>query len=161
MRVPSKVEIQDLERQLGFRLPERFRALLPQVNGAIPKPNVIKKPEERYSIDTFERIGDIMDSKNAIDSVSPSDLLLVPFATDGIGNWYCVVAADCSEKGAVYFVDHELEGDEAFLRIATDLDDMIACAEPDIDMDDDDGDAVRKWITPEVLESLKEQGKKK
>ena len=155
--VPSEAEIQDLERQLGFRLPDRFRALLPQLNGASPKPNVIKTPDERYSIDTFERIEDIIDSKNAIDSVSPSDLLLVPFATDGIGNWYCVVAADCPEEGAVYFVDHELEGDEAFLRIAGDLDEMIERAEPDIDMDDGDSEAIREWIKPGRPELLEEK----
>ena len=160
-KVPSEGEVEDLESQLGFRLPDRFRVLLPQLNGAMPEPNVIKKPDERYSIDTFEKIEDIIDSKNAIDSVRPSDVLLVPFATDGIGNWYCVVAADCPEKGAVYFVDHELEGDEAFLRLAADLDEMIACAEPDIDTDDDDSEAIREWITPEILESLRQQEKKK
>ena len=41
-RVPSEAEIQDLERQLGFRLPDRFRALLPQLNRAETEPNVIK-----------------------------------------------------------------------------------------------------------------------
>ncbi len=159
-RVPSEAEIQELERQLGFRLPDRFRALLPQLNGVGPRANVIKRPEEHYSIDTFERIGDIVDSKNAIDNVRRSDLLLVPFAVDGIGNWFCVVAADCPEKGAVYFVDHELEGDEAFSRIAADLDELFESAEPDIDTDDD-GEAILDWIKPEILELLKEQQKKK
>ena len=159
-RVPSEAEIQDLERQLGFRLPDRFRALLPQLNGGVPKPNVIKKPDEHYSIDTFEKIEDIIDSKNVIDSVRPSDLLLVSFALDGIGNWFCVVAANCPEKGAVYFVDHELEGDEAFVRIAADLDEMFESAEPYIDTDDD-SEAMFKWIDPEILELLKEQQKKK
>ena len=40
-RVPSEAEIQDLERQLGFRLPDRFRALLPQLNGVEAEHDVI------------------------------------------------------------------------------------------------------------------------
>ena len=86
-RVPSEVEIQDLERQLGFRLPDRFRTLLPQLNGAQAEPNVIRVPGEgNCAINRFEKIEHIVDSKNAIDSENPSDLLLVPFAMDGFGN---------------------------------------------------------------------------
>ena len=88
-RAPSEAEIQDLERQLGFPLPERFRALLPQLNGAEVEPNVIKVPGEGdCAINRFKRIEDIVDSKNAIDSENPSDLLLVPFAIDGFGNYF-------------------------------------------------------------------------
>ena len=80
-RVPSEAEIQEIERQLGFPLPDCFRASLPQLNGAEAEPNVIKGPgDEDYAINRFEKIEDIVDSKNAIDSENPSDLLLVPFA---------------------------------------------------------------------------------
>ena len=41
-RVPSEAEVQDLERQLGFRLPDRFSALLPQPNGAEAEHDVIQ-----------------------------------------------------------------------------------------------------------------------
>ena len=40
-RVPSEAEIQALERQLGFRLPDRYRALLPQPNGVEAEHDVI------------------------------------------------------------------------------------------------------------------------
>ena len=76
-----------------------------------------------------------------MDSVRPSDLSLVPFADDGCGDWFCVVAADCSRKGAVYFVDHEIKGDEAFSKIATDLDELFENAEHDVDTDSDDNKA--------------------
>ena len=84
-RVPSEAEIQDLERQLGFRLPDRFRALLPQLNVAQAEPNVIKGPgDEDYGISRFKNIEHIAQSKNAMDSGNPSDLLLVPFADNGM-----------------------------------------------------------------------------
>ena len=160
-RVPSEAEIQELERQLGFPLPDRFRALLPQLNGAQAEPNVIKGPgDEDYGISRFENIEDILDSKNAIDSGNPSDLLLVPFADDGCGDYFCVAAADGPEKGAVYFVDHEIAGDDALSRIAASLDELIESAEPDIDTDDDDNKATVVWMKPEFLELLKKQKKK-
>ena len=138
-RVPSEAEIQDLERQLGFRLPDRFRALLPQLNGAQAEPNLIKGPgDDDYGISRFEEIEHITQSKNAMDSGNPSDLSLVPFADNGCGDWFCVVADDCPEKEAVYFVDHEIEGDDAFSRIAASLDELFESAEPDIDTDADD-----------------------
>ena len=157
-RVPSEAEIQDLERQLGFRLPDRFRALLPQLNGAVAEPNVIKGPgDEDYAINRFEKIEDIVDSKNAIDSVRPSDLLLVPFARDGLGNWFCVVAADGPEKGVVYFVDHEIAGDEAFSKIAASLDELIECAEPYVDTDESESTGIVTYAEPGFLEFCKEQ----
>ena len=160
-RVPSEAEIQALERQLGFPLPDRLRALLPQLNGAQAEPNVIKGPgDEDYGISRFENIEHIAQSKNAMDSVRPSDLLLVPFADDGCGDWFCVVAADCPEKGAVYFVDHEIAGDDAFSRVAASLDELFEGAEPDIDTDDDDNKATVVWMKPEFLELLKKQKKK-
>ena len=159
--MPSEAEIQDLERQLGFRLPDRFRALLPQLNGAEVELNVIKVPGEgNCAINRFEKIEDIVDSKNAIDSESPSDLLLVPFAMDGLGNYFCIVAADCPEKGAVYFVDHEVAGDDAFSRTAADLDELFKLAEPYVDTADDDSEATVVWMKPEFLELLKKQKKK-
>ena len=160
-RVPSEAEIQDLERQLGFRLPDRFRALLPQLNGAEAEPNVIKGVGDGdYAINRFEKIEHIVDSKNAIDSVRPSDLLLVPFAMNDCGDWFCVVAADGPEKGAVYFVDHEFEGDDAFSRIAANLDELFENAEPDLDTDDDDSKANVVWVKPELLDLLKKQEEK-
>ncbi len=162
-RVPSEAEIQDLERQLGFPLPERFRALLPQLNGAEAELNVIKVPGEGdCAINRFEDIEDIVDSKNAIDSESPSDLLLVPFATDSFGNYFCVVAADGPEQGAVYFVDHEIAGDEAFSRAAASLDELFESAEPYVDTDeDDDGTATIVYAKPGMLEFFQEQEKEK
>ena len=145
-RIPSEAEIQDLERQLGFRLPNRFRALLPQLNGARAEPNVIKGSGEDYGIIRFKKIEHIAQSKNAIDSENPSDLLLVPFADDGCGDWFCVVAADCPEKGTIYFVDHEISGDEAFSKIAANLDELLECAKPDIDTDSGDSTKVPNLI---------------
>ena len=161
-RVPSEAEIQDLEHQLGFRLPDRFRALLPQLNGAEAEPNVIKGVGDGdYAINRFEKIEHIVDSKNAIDSEDPSDLLLVPFARDGLGNWFCVVAADGPEKGAVYFVDHEIEGDEALLKIAASLDELIENAEPYVDTDDGDSTGIITYAEPGFLEFFKEQEREK
>ena len=157
-RVPSEAEIQDLERQLGFRLPDRFRALLPQLNGAVAEPNVIKGPgDEDYAINRFEKIEHIVDSKNAIDSVRPSTLLLVPFAMDDCGDWFCVVAADGPEKGVVYFVDHEIAGDEAFSKIAASLDELIECAEPYVDTDESESTGIVTYAEPGFLEFCKEQ----
>ena len=159
--MPSEAEIQDLERQLGFRLPNRFRALLPQLNGAQAELNVIKvSGEGNCAINRFEKIEHIVDSKNAIDSEDPSDLLLVPFAMDGFGNYFYVVAADGPEKGAVYFVDHEIAGDDAFSRTAADLDELFEGAEPYVDMDDDDSEVTIVWMKPEFPELLKKQNKK-
>ena len=160
-RVPSEAEIQDLERQLGFRLPDRFRALLPQLNGAVAEPNVIKgSGGEDYGISRFEEIEHIAQSKEAMDSQNPSDLLLVPFADNGCGDWFCVVAADCPEKEAVYFVDHEFERNDSFSRIAANLDELFENAEPDIDTDGDDNKATVVWIEPGILDPLKEKEKK-
>ncbi len=161
-RVPSEAEIQDLERQLGFRLPDRFRALLPQLNGAEAEPNVIKGPgDEDYTINRFRKIEDIAQSKNAIDSENPSDLLLVPFAMDGCGDWFCVVAADCAEKGAVYFVDHEIAGDEAFSKVAASLDELIENAEPYVDTDEGDSTGIVVYAKPGFLEFFQEQEREK
>ena len=161
-RVPSEAEIQDLERQLGFRLPDRFRILLPQLNGAEAEPNLIKGfGDGDYSINRFEKIEDIVDSKNAIDSENPSDLLLVPFAMDDCGDWFCVVAADGPEKGAVCFVDHEIAGDEAFSKVAASLDELIEGAEPDVDTDDGHSTATIVYAEPGILEFFKEQEREK
>ena len=157
-RVPSEAEIQDLERQLGFRLPDRFRALLPQLNGAVAEPNVIEGPrDEDYAINRFEKIEDIVDSKNAIDSVRPSDLSLVPFARDDCGDWFCVVAADGAETGAVYFVDHEIAGNEAFSKVAASLDELIENAEPYVDTDEGGSTGIVVYAEPGFLEFCKEQ----
>ena len=72
----------------------------------------------------------------------------------------CVVAADGPEKGAVYFVDHEIAGDEAFWRAAADLDELFEGAEPYVDTDDDDSEATIVWMKPEFIELLKKQKKR-
>ena len=161
-RVPSEAEIQELERQLGFRLPDRFRALLPQLNGAEAEPNVIKVPGEGdCEINRFKKIEDITQSKSAIDSENRSDLLLVPFATDSFGNYFCVVAADGPEQGAVYFVDHEIAGDEAFSKTAASLDELFESAEPYVDTDDGDSTGIIVYAKPGMLEFFQEQEREK
>ena len=80
---------------------------------------------------------------------------------DGCGNWFCVVTADCPEQGAVYFVEHEIEGDEALLKIAASLDELIENAESDLDTDDGDSTGIVTYAEPGFLEFFKEQEREK
>ena len=140
-------------------------SIMGHVSVSVPdayEPNTIKGPaDEDFAINRFKKIEDIIDSKNAIDSGNPSDLLLVPFAIDDCGDWFCVVAADCREQGAVYFVDHEIEGDEAFLKIAASLDELIENAEPYVDTDESDSTGIVTYAKPGFLEFFQEQEREK
>lgn len=152
---PTEEQIRHAESNLGFRLPDEYRTLLTSCNGAKPLPHEIKINGQSYEIAIFLTVDQLAQHKASLDRFNASGLRLLPVALDSGGNWFCV--ATCEAKaGHVYFVDHEMEGDQAFTEISNDLTKLLEKDQITNHTQVDDPATITKvWVKPGFLDSLK------
>jgi len=114
-------QIADLERKIGYGLPEEYRAFLKKHNGGYAEgENAFRYKHERGPY-TDSRINHLFPVTNEFGSLAEQYLRfsregripkkLLPFANDAFGNLICISLAG-KDRGAVYFWDHENEPDE-------------------------------------------------
>jgi ankyrin repeat protein len=113
----TEKRLAQLEKKLGIRLPDSYRAFLLEYNGGTPEPNGLcrkrkKNPTEvcHYFLqvdsgrdhDDWSRLFEQMKDKEA--PVLP--LRLAPIATDPFGNFFCISVSG-KDAGKIYFWHHE------------------------------------------------------
>jgi hypothetical protein len=114
----SERELKHFEARLGATLPEDYASFLLQFNGGEPTPKwfVIRGSDEGSSVDLFFSLGGSSDVdleqeiriyKGETARIPPQT---IPVAQDPFGN-LILVSLKGSDRGSVYFWDHEEEPD--------------------------------------------------
>lgn len=149
---PSDNAIREVEEQLGLELPPSYVAALQFCNGARPEANRYHLHDSDYSIAEFLDIVHVGQVKRLQDEYNPSSR--IPFAEDSFGNAFCI-GTDMGEHDQIFFMDHEIPGDNAFRLIAPSFDAFFEGLQPyDPTLDESlqpEGDV---WVDPDFLKSL-------
>ncbi len=148
----SPQDVARIEEEIGVSLPEDFKRFVAQYDGAAVESNTFPIEEGMDDgIRQFIPAKDIVEEMAVIENLPPFTL---PFAWDGCGNFYLLDAS----AGKIYFWDHETAD---ILPVADGFAELLEAMEP-FSLDDvelEPGQAVRVWIDPDFLKSLKEKEK--
>jgi SMI1 / KNR4 family (SUKH-1) len=163
----TREQVSQVQRELGYDLPEPYAAFLQTRNGGSPELNVSGLAEaQRWGVGVREFFGidqspdlDLLEQRRFHEDRVPEDLL--PVADAEGGNLICL-ALTGEHRGAVFFWDHEWEseedespGYENVHRIAPDFDALIASLQPpgDRPLPNQVRDA---WIDPGFLAEIRD-----
>ena len=108
----SEADLAELERRLGSRLPDEYRAFLADHNGGAPETNVFTvSPNNSAGVNEYLSTRDIAETRARYGERLADGLVPVAYAEGGN---LVVVSSD----GTVYFWDHELEDEEPLTELA-------------------------------------------
>jgi hypothetical protein len=131
----SEREIANVERLLGFELPDCVKALYMEANGGVPDPYVITTEYTDTVVQEFLKLdGDDGDSAievlRTLNATSPLPPGFLPFAEDAAGDYFM---ADCTTDDAqVYLRRHDVaDGEERVRPIHLGFNEFWAVLEPD------------------------------
>ena len=125
---PSPETIQQVEAELGLKLPPAYVAALAFLNGARPEVNLIENSGRTYEVASFLAVVELPYQKRLLDEFNLSSR--VPIAGDSCGNSFCIGTSN-GEFGVIYFADHEVPGDDAFQMVARSMEDFLERLQPD------------------------------
>ncbi len=150
---PPSEQIKRVEEELGVSLPASYIEALAVINGARPEANVLKEGREQYSVARFLEITSLPQEKEYVDEFNPSSR--VPVAYDECGNWICI-GTQGQESGQMFFLEHEIAGNDAFTKIADTLEDFLRRLQPfdSSQTESASGPKGNSWIDPDFLKSL-------
>ncbi len=133
--------IAEVESALDVRFPENYRRFLGHQNGGYLEPNVLpgdlgasvrclysagETPVE--GLEDLVSVAQLYGPEGEADDELRAGLL--PIGEDEGGNLICL-DVDGDDPGSVYFWEHEIEPqNEAYTRLADDVDALIAAPEP-------------------------------
>lgn len=104
----SETEIQELEKKLGFNLPESYRRFLMETNGGIPKPNHFETETAVGSSLILSELdlskSDVLDTFYAVTGIIPKHLITI--GHDIFGN-YIFLSLEGEDRGSLYFWIHD------------------------------------------------------
>ena len=108
------------EASLGVSIPEGYRTFLQVTDGGRPiegtfSPNV--------GVTEFLGAREIVTVRSRLRGRLPD--IFLPIALAAGGNYICISVAG-GQEGAIYFWDHQLEGDGATERLAASFDDFVS-----------------------------------
>ena len=131
----TEQDIEDVEVQLGIKIPAEVGRLYLRSNGGMPTPHLFPKGDELFSVHEFfpikygrprDRFEDIF-----IDTIRDPDKAdypphLIPIADDPGGDYYCY-SVKPGEFGAIYCYVWEYYGDPArsIIYLAANLDEFL------------------------------------
>jgi cell wall assembly regulator SMI1 len=105
----SEADVQRLEQRIGSRLPEAYRAYLLRQDGGRLQDNTDAVKEIFGIRDDAPDWANLWDKLDVFHGRVPAWLL--PVAQDEYGNLFAISLRD-SDRGSVWFWDHEEEADE-------------------------------------------------
>ena len=143
-----------MELELGLDFPPDARQFLRDFAGVRPGPNDFEVGGTRYGLGHINNLKEISALKKSLDEFNPSTM--IPIASDAFGNYFCVETRG-QNAGAVYFVDHEIAGGDAFSLLAASLPELLSMAQPSDpeQIPFDPSKVISVWVRPGFLESLK------
>ncbi len=109
----TKADIEELEKELGFELPEMFKEHYISYNGGYPENDKYKSKDCRTTtINTFSsikyegfsRLEEVY--KNLIIDELYLPMGIIPFATDDGGNFFCISARK-NDYGFIYYCNND------------------------------------------------------
>lgn len=152
---PSADAIADLEAVLKVRLPQEYLDLLGRMNGAYIQGNIFDIPGgNNAGVSQFIPFDRVLYEKALMEQTGPTKF--VPVAHASGGNYVCM-SMKAGEFGSVYFFDHEIPGDKALTKVASNISQFLDMLRPfsvgDVKLDPDDVGEV--WIDPDFLKQIK------
>ena len=150
---PSHNDIKDVELKLGYRLPQSFLDVLPEINGAKPDLNEFDVPGE----ESQSGVTEFLEFSKIPEAAKISDLAMLgnifPIAIAEGGDKICI-SADQEDFGAVLFWDHErVQQRKDLMLIANSLDVFLDLLRP-VDASEIKivpGQVKKAWINPNFL----------
>ena len=124
---PSEQQFREVEAKINLTFPNDVKDFLRKFNGVRPEPNVFQSAGVDYEIRRFLMVDAIPDIKQPLDEFNPSTT--IPIARDPSGNFFCVETSG-PNKGKVFFLDHEIAGDDAFRPLTNSLEELLLKAQP-------------------------------
>ena len=149
----SPQKLLDLEAHLGFEVPETYRSFLSISDGGRPVAGYFSP---RIGVTEFLGVGQIRKTSTQMSGRLPARCL--PFANASGGN-LLLLSSSGPLAGAVFFWDHEAEGDQgaAVERVANSFDEFALRLGVVPDEDLVGYKVLSVEIDPEFLREIKEQ----
>ena len=147
----SPSDLDDLERTLRVRLPGAYRDFLLKNDGGRPESNIfhIAEQNNESSVNAFLTASEIISERQRMaDRLAPG---LAPIGEDDCGNFVCLNLTN----GCVLFWDHELEGEDNTVVVASSFEEFLLSLKPFSPENVRLGKVISAWIDPEFLKSLK------
>lgn len=117
----SDMELDAVERSLGFSFPHEYRSFLKRWNGGRPVPKVFSFTENgnvtqgavAWFFAVYDGKYENFEKTYRVFKITKRRILdnLIPIARDGFGNLICISMAG-DDRGSIIFWDHEKEDDE-------------------------------------------------
>ncbi len=151
--LPSQEQILKVEVELGVKLPIEYLQFLTQGNGGVPETNIFKVSTNNDSgISEFISLDRIVYEAGLIKDQIGKDF--VPVAHAEGGNYLCLAVTGLS-TGSVYFLDHEIPGEDGLIKLASSLKEFLEVVQPfdrkQIKLKP--GQVKKAWIDPSLLKN--------
>ena len=144
-------ELLRAEAALGVSIPEGYRAFLQATDGGRPNEGTFSP---NVGVTEFLGAREIVSVRSRLRGRLPETLL--PIAGAEGGNYICISVAE-GQEGAIYFWDHQLEGDGATERLAASFDAFVSQLRKLVPQDLPPHRVLSVEIDPEFLKKVREQ----
>ena len=150
-RPVSESELARVETSLGVSIPDGYRTFLQATDGGRPVEDTFSP---KIGVTNFLGARGIVKQRDRLRGRIPGTLL--PIADAEGGNLICI-SIDEGDLGAIYFWDHELDGEKAAERLAASFDDFVSKLRVLSREDLPPARVISVQIDPEFLKMVREQ----
>jgi hypothetical protein len=153
-RPVSESELARVEASLGVSIPDGYRTFLQATDGGRPVEDTFSP---KVGVTNFLGARGILKQRARLRGRIPENLL--PIADAEGGNLICISVAE-GDVGAIYFWDHELEGEKAAERLEASFDDFVSKLRVLSREDLPSARVISVQIDPDFLKMVREQEEK-
>jgi hypothetical protein len=151
-RTATAADVALVERELGFKFSSEFSEFVAQYNGAVPEGNVLDiSTANSVSVVSFIPLEKLAyECRLLADRVTSRFL---PFAYAEGGNY---VGLGMGGRGhGVYFLDHEIAGDDALTWTASSIPEFLSALRPFNRPTLKPGQVKKVWVSSELVNKVK------
>lgn len=151
-RTATAADVAVVEHELGLKFPSEFIAFVTQYNGAVPEANVLDvSTANGVSITRFIPLEKLAYEYRLLTHQLASPFL--PFAYAEGGNYVCL---GMGKRGhGVYFLDHEIPGDDALSWLASSIPEFLSALRPFSKPALKPGQVKKVWVSQELINRSK------
>lgn len=151
-RPATAADVAVVERELGLKFSSEFIEFVTQHNGAVPEANVLDiSTANSVSITSFIPLDKLACEYRLLAHQLASRFL--PFAYAEGGNYVCL---GMGKRGhGVYFLDHEIPGDDALIWLASSIPEFLSALRPFDKPTLKPGQVKRVWVSNELVNKVK------
>lgn len=152
---PHNTEVADALKGLHIYPRQALVELVSKHNGAAASPNVFRISQNNSS--RMNRLIALEKISYEMSLIDPNIAeRFFPFAHAEGGNYLCM--SKSSTDPSIYFLDHEIEGNEALTKVADSLDVFLSSiATPDATSPEKSARVKSVWVDPEFLKELQDK----